>query len=288
MPFRLNLNLSKKEERQERNSRMSVAHRKSEAHRRSERRMSNTPTAADAGVETMPSIASGLGSGSTGSDARASVARASVTDRRSRVSETVVQRMSVVVTSIKSTIMVGLFTKRLRQQQLTKLKDSKKVGKQVQTLWQAAAADYMSDGRWTLRNYQNYHLSLYFFLNSIDPHPEPHAEMERSMLDTAWQSGLDDWESDTAGRKQLNYGAFFDSIFELTSLYTEERTEKAFVSFLKQVRVRLRVGIGEGIFQAAPVSENCLCPSLRHSCRPRHCHHLCLRLSCMFSILARR
>ena len=103
-------------------------------------------------------------------------------------------------------------------------------------LWRAAAVDYMSEGSWTLRNYQNYHLSLCmllrlsiyslspilsyptlpypslpytpllslhkfvfervlrkdFFLNTIDKNPESDEDMSEAMLDTAWQSALEE------------------------------------------------------------------------------------------------
>ena len=53
----------------------------------------------------------------------------------------------------------------------------------------------------------DYHLSLYCYLETID------SELEgggiAAMVDAAWESALEDWESDTKGRHRLNFEAFF-------------------------------------------------------------------------------
>ena len=57
--------------------------------------------------------------------------------------------------------------------------------------------------------------------------------MEKAMLDEAWTSALDDWQQDTAGHRELTFEAFRDSVLEITSLYSDECTERAFLRFTK-------------------------------------------------------
>ena len=47
------------------------------------------------------------------------------------------------------------------------------------------------------------------------------------MVSVAWESALEDWFTDTRERSQLDYTAFADSVFELTTCYAEQRTAAA-------------------------------------------------------------
>ena len=119
---------------------------------------------------------------------------------------------------------------------LSTLRKEQKIVDLVTRLWTATRSQYMQKGAWTFDMYMDYHLSLYHYLEKIDPssgQPRSEEELKESILDTAWDSGIEDWESDSSGRKHLAFTAFFSSVFELTTLYAEAKTVADFTRFLK-------------------------------------------------------
>lgn len=48
---------------------------------------------------------------------------------------------------------------------------------------------------------------------------------------------MEDWESDTEGRKILDFNTFFDSMFELCTCYADDRTAVSYVRFLNELVV---------------------------------------------------
>ena len=46
---------------------------------------------------------------------------------------------------------------------------------------------------------------------------------------------MEDWESDTKGRKTLDFNTFFDSMFELCTCYADDRTAASYIRFLTEL-----------------------------------------------------
>lgn len=130
---------------------------------------------------------------------------------------------------------VSLFGVRLRSKQLASLRKSKKIEKEVTRLWRLAVLDDVqsSGGSWTLEKYMDYHLSLYCHLEGLESGVDSGGR--EAMVDVAWESALEDWETDTAGRRIMHFHAFFDSVFELCECHVEDRSVSSFVEFLTEL-----------------------------------------------------
>ena len=46
---------------------------------------------------------------------------------------------------------------------------------------------------------------------------------------------MEDWESDTEGRKSLDFNTFFDSMFELCTCYADDRSSASYIRFLSEL-----------------------------------------------------
>ena len=61
------------------------------------------------------------------------------------------------------------------------------------------------------------------------------SDVSADMIDVAWASAIEDWESDTRGRHRLDFACFHDSVFELACCYADEHTAASYARFLKDV-----------------------------------------------------
>ena len=133
---------------------------------------------------------------------------------------------------------------------LARLKRSRKVEDIIQRLWrETVSSDYMkAGGTWTLEHYMDYHLSLFVYFETRYGGEEGEiTEMEAraAMVDAAWESALEDYYGDikaakveaakTGGDPKLDFNTFSASVFELTSLYADSRSEEDFCEFLKEL-----------------------------------------------------
>ena len=70
-----------------------------------------------------------------------------------------------------------------------------------------------------LKDYLDYHLSMFIHFEREDSQSgfDGRAYLE------AWESALEDWETDTGGSGSLNYRSFRDSVEELVEAYSQAR-----------------------------------------------------------------
>lgn len=116
------------------------------------------------------------------------------------------------------------------------LQNNKKVKALITRLWrECVVSTYLHKNTWALEDYMDYHLSLYCFLEPRD-HPgcSPESALADS-IDVAWETAMEDWESDTEGRKALDFSTFFDSMFELCTCYADDRTAASYARFLTEL-----------------------------------------------------
>ena len=170
----------------------------------------------------------------------------------------------------RAAAMMKIFGARLRKRQLARLKTSSSLRDLVDRLWrETVASDFMMEGgQWTLEQYMNYHLSLFCYLqvhHSQEDVEEPPTikEARATMIDSAWESALEDWENDRKAAREraatkeaekamannisiqyidkaavpicMDFESFFDSMFELVSYYANSQTETSFLSFLNEL-----------------------------------------------------
>jgi hypothetical protein len=163
--------------------------------------------------------------------------------------------------------LVAAFGRRLRMMHLARLKRSRKVEDIIQRLWrETVSSDYMkAGGTWTLEHYMDYHLSLFVYFETRYGGEEGEiTEMEAraAMVDAAWESALEDYYGDikaakveaakTGGDPKLDFNTFSASVFELTSLYADSRSEEDFCEFLRNSSKR-RPYLPSGLVDQAPV-----------------------------------
>lgn len=170
--------------------------------------------------------------------------------------------------AFKAAAIMKIFGARLRKRLLSRLKKSIALRRLADRLWrETVASDFMKEGgQWTLDQYMDYHLSLFCYLqvnHSQEDEDDPPTldEVRFTMIDAAWESALEDWETDcraargrvaamaaeaskgvsstdngsTADAPKMDFESFYDSVFELVSLYADSQTETAFVDFMNEL-----------------------------------------------------
>jgi len=160
------------------------------------------------------------------------------TENSSKTGSTGVQRMPSLKKIASSGLVrpVIIFSAAIFSKLRTSLYKNKKVAAQITRLWRECVVNvFLHKGTWTLGDYMNYHLSLYCFLEPLDNEGQTPLDAYADLADVAWDTAIDDWDSDTQGRKTLDFNTFFDSVFELATCYADDRTAASFIRFLKEL-----------------------------------------------------
>ena len=98
----------------------------------------------------------------------------------------------------------------------------------VEKLWSACKP---VQGRILVQGYMNFHLSCYHYIAT--------KESESVDLVEAWDIAIQDWVSDTEelfdvnNRRELDFGLFRESVFELIDLYTPTTDQVQYIAYMK-------------------------------------------------------
>jgi len=95
---------------------------------------------------------------------------------------------------------------------------------QVSRLWDVAKTE---GNKMAEAEYLDYHLSASHFLMEEF---EDEAEFDES---SAWETAMEDWQTDCKGKPWLSFDMFFESVFELADLWTNSVKLSEYVRFIK-------------------------------------------------------
>ena len=138
-------------------------------------------------------------------------------------------------------LQVGIYEGERDKAKREQLRLLPEVQKLVEGLWECLQPD---KGRVQLRNYLDFHLSVYHYIGAMEQPPVPPDEVD---LIDAYGAAIDDWTSDTQDalekvrKRELHFQLFRDSIFELIDLYTPSTDSKQYIGYTRSLVQQIKL-----------------------------------------------